>query len=171
VILVGPMGAGKTTIGRLLAARFALEFTDLDEVIAARAGKPIPAIFSEQGECLFRALESEMLALYCIEHAEGRILSTGGGAVLLTVNRQRMRHCGVVVWLHADPEVTAARIAGDANRPLIRDVDPLAKARELAEIRTPLYEAVADLRIDTGACTVQEAVDGICAFLSESGHV
>lgn len=164
------MGAGKTTIGRLLAARFALAFIDLDEVIVERAGKPIPTMFAQQGECLFRALESEMLALYCTDDREGRVLSTGGGAVLLAANRERMRRCGTVVWLHAAPEVSAARIEGDANRPLINGVDPLAKARELARIRTPLYEAIADLRIDTGRRSAQEAVDDIHAFLSQSGH-
>lgn len=169
VILVGPMGAGKTTIGRPLAARIAFDFIDLDDVIVERAGKPIPAIFSEQGECLFRALESEMLASFCI--ASGQVLSTGGGVVLVAANRQRMHRAGPVIWLHAEPEVSAARIAGDANRPLLNGVDPLLRARELAAIRTPLYAAIADLRIDTGQRSVQESVDDICNFLSESGHV
>jgi shikimate kinase len=171
VILVGPMGAGKTTIGRLLAARFALDFIDLDEAIVKRAGKSIPDIFAQQGECLFRALEGEMLAIYCRDASENRLLSTGGGAVLLAANRERMRHCGPVIWLHAEPEVTAARIAGDSNRPLLRDVDALARARELAVLRTPFYEAIADMKVDTGQRSEQEAVDDICAFLSESGHV
>ncbi|HXH64922.1 MAG TPA: shikimate kinase, partial [Mariprofundaceae bacterium] len=130
-----------------------------------------PAIFAQQGECLFRALESEMLALHSLASPQGRILSTGGGAVLLAANRQRMHRAGPVVWLHADPEVSAARIEGDSNRPLLKGVDPLAKARELTAIRTPLYEAVADLKVDTGRRSVQEAVDDIRAFLSESGHV
>lgn len=167
-MLIGPMGAGKTTIGRLLAARRAWAFADLDAVIVQRAGRPIPEIFAAQGECLFRALESELLAGWCMG-GDG-VLSTGGGAVLLAANRRMMRRAGPVVWLHADPEVTAARIAGDANRPLIKGVDPLAKARQLAEARTPLYAEACDLKVDTGRCSVQEAVDAIDAFLSESGH-
>jgi shikimate kinase len=171
VILVGPMGAGKTTIGRLLAARIAFDFIDLDDVIVEWTGKTIPAIFEEHGECLFRALESEMLASFCTAPVSRHVLSTGGGAVLLAANRQRMHRAGPVVWLHADPEVSAARITGDANRPLLKEADPLTKARELAGFRTPLYEAVADLKIDTGRRSAQEAVDDICTFLSESAHV
>jgi shikimate kinase len=164
------MGAGKTTIGRLLAARRAWPFTDLDAVIVQRAGRAIPEIFAEQGECLFRALESELLAEQCTAAPGDGVLSTGGGAVLLAANRRTMRRAGPVIWLHADPAVTAARIRGDANRPLLQGVDPLAKARQLAATRTPLYAAICDLKIDTGRCTAQEAVDAIGAFLSESGH-
>jgi shikimate kinase len=171
VILVGPMGAGKTTIGRLLAARIAFDFIDLDDVIVERTGETIPAIFEEHGECLFRALESELLASFCMAPAGGHVLSTGGGVVLLAANRRRMHRTGPVVWLHADPEVSAVRIQGDSNRPLLKGVDPLVKATELAGIRTPLYEVVADLKIDTGRCSAQEAVDDICTFLSESTHV
>jgi shikimate kinase len=169
-MLVGPMGAGKTTIGRLLAARRAWSFTDLDAVIVQKSGRTIPQIFAEQGECLFRALESELLAGLCTAASGDGVLSTGGGAVLLAANRRTLRRAGPVVWLHADPEVTAARIEGDANRPLLAGVDPLAKARQLAETRTPLYAAICDLKIDTGRRSAQEAVDAIDAFLSESAH-
>lgn len=162
------MGAGKTTIGRLLAARRACTFTDLDALIVEKSGQPIPRMFAERGEVLFRALESELLAAWCM--AGDGVLATGGGAVMLAANRRAMHRAGAVIWLHAEPEVTAGRIAGDANRPLIAGVDPLAKARQLAAARMPLYAEICDLRVDTGRCSVQESVDTIDAFLSESAH-
>ncbi len=167
ISLVGLMGSGKTTIGRLLAARLRWPFVDLDEAIVARAGKPIPHVFEEDGECAFRALEGEALQAVA---ASGRelVLATGGGAVMRAPNRQRLREAGQVIWLDAPPEVLAARIAGDANRPLLHGVEPLARMRELDRQRRGIYRELADLRVDVASLAPDAAVDAILAFLSES---
>ncbi len=169
ISLVGLMGSGKTTIGRLLAARLHCPFLDLDECIVREAGRSIPRIFAEQGEATFRALERRMLERLLEAHEEG-VLSTGGGVVLDPENRKRLRKAGPVIWLDAPPEVLAGRIAGDANRPLIQGVDVLERTMELDRMRRPLYRELASLRINTAETDPESAVDAILAFLSESPH-
>ncbi len=170
VILIGPMGSGKSTIGRHLAARLRVPFADLDDVIVQRAGKSIPDIFAEDGECVFRALEGEELAEACANH-KPQVIGTGGGIVMSAPNRERMKKAGRVIWLDASPEILADRIRGDANRPLLKGVDPLVKSRELHRKRSPLYEECANLKACTGETQIEEAVDTIMAFLSELGPV
>jgi len=166
VTLIGPMGAGKSTIGRRLAARLAVPCVDLDAEIVKQAGKPIPRIFEEEGECAFRALEGALLHDFCTDGAP-KVLATGGGVVLSAPNRQRLQESGLVIWLNAPPEVLARRIGGDANRPLLRGVNPLAKAKELDRQRRPLYEACADMRVDTSSMGVGRAMYEILEFVSK----
>ena len=163
MILVGSMGAGKSTIGRLLAARLGLHYVDLDAVIIEKAGKVIPRIFEEDGECVFRALEAESLQVSCLDGA-AKVLATGGGVIMSAPNRERMKQAGDVIWLDAPPEVLAKRIAGDKNRPLLKGVDVLAKAKELDRQRRKYYEMSADFRIDTSLMSAQQAVEAIVAF-------
>jgi len=163
IILIGSMGAGKSTIGRLLAARLGLQCVDLDAVIVEKAGKVIPRIFEEDGECVFRALESACLQTLCTDGVD-RVLATGGGVIMTAPNRERMKEAGDVIWLDAPPEVLAKRIAGDKNRPLLNGVDALAKARELDYQRRKYYEMSADFRVDTSLMNAHEAVDAIVAF-------
>lgn len=160
------MGTGKSTIGRLLAARLHIPFADLDEAIVARAGKSIPRIFSEDGECIFRSLEGEVLAELCADE-EAKVLATGGGAILSAPNRKRVQQAGPVIWLHAAVETLASRVEGDDNRPLLHGVDPLLKARELNRKRAPYYEQCANFKVDTGALDAEQAVDAIAAFLEK----
>ena len=160
------MGSGKSTIGRLLAARFRMSFVDLDEMIIAQAGKSIPRIFEEDGECIFRALEGEALETLTSD-SESKVIATGGGAVLSAPNRERMKGAGHIIWLDAPPEVLAERTASDPNRPLLKGVNPLQKARELDMQRRSIYEACADFRVDTSILSVDEAVEEIAGFLSE----
>ncbi len=164
------MGSGKSTIGRQLveqfAARIRMVFVDLDEVIVDKAGKSISRIFEEDGECVFRALESEGLEMLTAD-SESKVIATGGGTVLSAPNRERMKKAGPVIWLDASPEVLAARTANDPNRPLLKGVDPLQKARELDRQRRPVYKACADFRVDTSLLSVDEAVEEIAGFLSE----
>lgn len=169
ITLIGPMGAGKSTVGRLLAARLHWPFVDVDEVIVSRAGKSIPDIFERDGQCIFRALEGEVLAEICSD-AKAKVVAAGGGAVLAQANRELMRAAGPVIWLDVAPEVSASRIQGDRNRPLLAGVDPLAKARELDRQRRPLYASAGHLHLHTDQMIPSQAVDAICAFLSEWPH-
>jgi len=157
IILIGSMGSGKSTIGRRLAARLSLPCVDLDQVIVELAGKSIPKIFEEEGEDLFRALESRCLKDLCCDGVD-RVLATGGGAVLAESNRAIIQQSGFVVWLDASAETLARRIRGDSNRPLLHGVNPLQRAKELDAQRRPLYKNCADLRIDTAVLRVPQSV-------------
>jgi len=141
--LIGMMGAGKTTVGRLLAAQLRYGFVDTDVVIEQVTGKPITQLFAEQGEAAFRQLESKVLAEVCAY--TNLAIATGGGIVMRRENWSYLHH-GLVVWLDVPVEQIYARLATDTTRPLLQDADPLGKLRSLLEQRQPLY-AQADLRI------------------------
>jgi shikimate kinase len=153
VFLVGLMGAGKTTVGRLLARRLKLRFFDSDREIERRCGVTIPVIFEIEGEAGFRAREEQVIAELCT--VQGIVLATGGGAVLAGDNRRRLAAGGTVVYLNARPEDLYERVRQDRNRPLLATPDPLARLRELHAERDALYRGVADLVVDTGAQSVQ----------------
>jgi shikimate kinase len=152
IYLVGLMGAGKTTVGRQLAKRLQRRFVDSDHEIEARTGVRVPVIFEIEGECGFRKRESQILAELATEI--DLVVATGGGAVLAIENRECMRNTGVVVYLHAPPEVLYERTRNDRNRPLLQVNDPLAKLRDLYQQRDQLYRDVAHLVIDSksGPC-------------------
>jgi shikimate kinase len=153
VYLVGMMGAGKTTVGRLLARRLKLRFLDSDQEIEERCGVKIPLIFEIEGEAGFRSREAQAIAE--ITELGGVVLATGGGAVLSAANRQRLAAHGTVVYLRAKPEDLYERVHHDRNRPLLATADPLARLRELYTERDPLYGEVAHVVVDTGAQSVQ----------------
>jgi shikimate kinase len=153
LFLVGLMGAGKTTVGRLLARRLKLRFYDSDQEIERRCGVKIPVIFEIEGEAGFRSREQQVIAELAIQ--EGIVLATGGGAVLADENRRHLSSGGTVVYLNARPEDLYERVRQDRHRPLLATADPLARLRELHAERDPLYRALADLVIDTGAQSVQ----------------
>jgi shikimate kinase len=167
LILIGLMGAGKTCIGRRLAANLELPFLDVDERIVTAAGRSIPEIFAEEGEDGFRRLETEVLKKIIGEKA---VIATGGGAVLSGENRDLIRAHPPVIWLDASPATLARRIGRNSNRPLMAGVNPLEKARELADIRNPLYAQCADFHLRTDRMSKQAAVDAILGFLSEWRH-
>ena len=148
VYLVGLMGAGKTTLGRSLAKRLALEFVDSDHEIEARTGVSIPTVFEIEGEDGFRKREAQVIAdLSCLS---GRVVATGGGAVLRAENRVNIRASGYVVYLNVPPQILWERTRHDRNRPLLRVADPLARLNELYTQRDPYYREVADLIVDGG---------------------
>ena len=155
LVLVGPMGAGKSSIGRRLAGRFGLAFVDADHEIEARTGASVAMIFECEGEAGFRARERAALA--DLLRGDAQVIATGGGAVLDEGNRRLMRERGFVVHLHVGVERQLARLARDRTRPLLAAVDREAVLQRLAETRAPLYAEAADLRLDTDALSPTEA--------------
>jgi shikimate kinase len=141
------MGAGKSTIGRLLAKELRLPFRDSDKEIETRCGANIPWIFDQEGEVGFREREQAMLAELCA--CDGLVLATGGGAVMRDANRHILRTGGRVVYLHASVEQQVGRTARDRNRPLLRTANPEATLRSLLQVRDPLYREIADVVVHT----------------------
>ncbi|MDQ6989239.1 MAG: shikimate kinase [Mariprofundaceae bacterium] len=166
------MGSGKSTLGKLLQTQLvsqadpSVQLVDLDDEIVRQAGKSIPQIFADSGEQVFRDLECVCLAR-CLEKSGSQIIATGGGAILSADNRALMQQKSTVIWLHASPEILAQRIAGDRNRPLLDGEDALQKIRALSVVRNPLYAEIADLRVDTGLLSDQEAISSILEFMAE----
>jgi len=150
--LVGLMGAGKTTVGRLLAKHYGCTFYDSDHEIEARTGVKIPVIFEIEGEAGFRKREEAMIAE--LTALSGIVLATGGGVVLSATNRDKLKENGVVIYLRGMPEHLYERTRHDRNRPLLQTENPLAKLRELFRQRDPLYREVADIVVDTGRQSV-----------------
>lgn len=149
IVLVGLMGSGKTTVGRRLAALLERRFVDADEELEARAGRSIAAIFEDDGEAGFRALEAAVLA-DLLEEPEPLVIATGGGAVTQATNRHLLaaHPTATVVWLHGNPAFIASRIQAKPHRPLLHGEDPRAVLERLHEERLPHYRAVADLEVD-----------------------
>lgn len=143
LFIVGPTGAGKTSIGRRLAAHYGLPFVDLDQEIEQHCGVPVSTVFEIEGEAGFRQRESQLLD-EC-SRRDGVLLATGGGAVLDPLNRQRLAERGYVVWLEASIEQQLERLARDTKRPLLAGEDRRGKLAAMREIRAPLYRDVADL--------------------------
>ena len=141
------MGAGKSTIGRLLAKELHLPFKDSDKEIEVRTGANIPWIFDKEGEPGFRDRETAMIVELC--HENGIVLATGGGAVMRPENRQALRNGGRVVYLHASIEQQVARTSRDRNRPLLRNANPEKILRDLLALRDPLYREIADVVVET----------------------
>ena len=141
------MGAGKSTIGRLLAKELKLPFKDSDKEIEQRTGADIPWIFDVEGEQGFREREQSMIAELC--GLAGVVIATGGGVVLRAENRQALHAGARVVYLHASVEQQLERTSRDRNRPLLRNAEPGKVLRNLMDIRDPLYREIADVIIET----------------------
>jgi shikimate kinase len=167
------MGAGKTSVGRLLAKRFNKTFYDCDQEIERRTGVKIPVIFDIEGESGFRARESAMLLEIAALH--DIVLATGGGAVVREENRRVLVQNGTVVYLRAALDGLWQRTRHDRNRPLLQTGDPRAKLEQLFMQRDPLYREVATLIVDTGKQSLRSLAQQIEQRLSEhfqaAGHV
>ena len=161
------MGAGKTTIGRLLADELGLEFKDADREIEARSGVDIPWIFDKEGEPGFRARESAVLEELSL--LDGVLISTGGGAVLAEVNRRLMSERGTVVYLLTSVEEQVRRTSRDRKRPLLQTDDPAAVLAQLMQIREPLYREVADVIIDTDGRGPKAVAQALAERLRRAG--
>jgi shikimate kinase len=147
VYLIGPMGSGKTAVGRRLAALLGKEFFDSDAEIERRTGVDIRYIFEKEGEARFRARERETIADLTALHDV--VVATGGGVVLDAANRERLATTGAVVYLETDLDTLVRRTKGTKARPLLVNEDPRIVLERLMALRRPLYEGLADLRIET----------------------
>ncbi len=168
VILIGPMGSGKTAVGKQLARLMRAPFRDSDAEIEARTGVDISYIFSREGEDGFRMREREIIEEVTREHPI--VLATGGGAILLEANRKVLRERGFVVYLRTSLEQQVERVRQGRNRPLLHDVDPLSKLTELMAVRAPLYESLADFTVATDGRKVHMVADSIFAAFKASQH-
>ncbi|MDQ2702990.1 MAG: shikimate kinase [Pseudomonadota bacterium] len=148
LVLVGPMGAGKTVVGSRLAGRLGLDFVDLDTAIAQAADASIAELFATEGEAAFR--ERERSGLAGVLARPGQLVATGGGAVLDAGSRQLLQQRGFVAWLRVDIDAQLRRLADSQDRPLLQVADRGERLRRLAAVRDPLYAEVADLVLDTG---------------------
>jgi shikimate kinase len=165
IFLVGMMGAGKTTAGRMLARRLKRTFLDSDHEIERRCGVKVPVIFEIEGEAGFRKREAAVIAELAAR--DDIVLATGGGAVLAEANRRQLAARGTVIYLHAPPPALYERVRQDRNRPLLATADPLARLQELYAVRDRLYREVADIVIDTGRQSVQTLARQLLSRLKE----
>lgn len=164
IVLIGFMGAGKSSAGRALAARTSLPLYDTDRMVAARFGLGIPEIFARHGEEAFRAAESEALAQV---PAQAAIVVTGGGMALRADNVIMMRQLGTTVHLVADEATLFERLSRRTTRPLLQTENPRATIAELLRVREPLYREMADVTVDTSALTHDAVVETILARIQK----
>lgn len=164
IYLVGPMGAGKTTVGKQLAELLGRPFVDSDHEIEAKTGASIPWIFEKEGEAGFRQREENVIDL--LTQKPGIVLATGGGAVTRVSNRQHLNQRGVVVYLYTPVEMQLARTARDRNRPLLQTADPALKLAELLAIRDPLYREVAHHIVPTSDGSARELAQKIIQLVA-----
>jgi shikimate kinase len=159
LFLVGPMGAGKSAVGRQLARLLHMDFVDSDEEIESRTGVDIPFIFEKEGEAGFRTRESKVID--DLSARQGIVLATGGGAIHDAANRSRLGARGYVIYLHTSVAQQLDRTSRGRNRPLLENDDPRAVLEALMEVRDPLYREIADLVVETDGRRVREVADEI----------
>jgi len=157
LFLIGPTGAGKSSVGRRLAVHYGLSFVDLDQEIERQTGVDIPTIFEIEGEAGFRQRESQLLDAFSAR--DGVLLATGAGAVLAPANAAHLAARGFVVWLQIGVEQQLKRLERDTHRPLLADTDRRARLESMASVRTPLYQRIADLAIPAGGGSIANAGD------------
>jgi shikimate kinase len=167
IVLVGMMGSGKSTVGRLLADRLGWTYRDSDADVEATTGRTVPEIFEHDGEAAFRRAEAAVLAHAC-QLGTPVIVSAAGGSVLNPDNRRLLTGSGTVVWLRARPETNAQRVGDGAGRPLLEH-DPAAAMARLYRERAPLYAQVADLVIDVDQLAPTQVVARILAVVGDDG--
>lgn len=158
IFLTGFMGCGKTSVGQVLAERLGWQFVDLDQVIVEETGTSINEIFATSGEPAFRELEARMLQQVAL--GEKQVVSTGGGVVIASGNRQVMRHHGSIVNLTASVETIAQRVSGNSERPLLADDASVDRIRTMLSVREEFYSD-ADVRIDTTGSEIAAVVEAV----------
>lgn len=169
LFLIGPMGAGKTTLGKKLAEHYHLRFIDLDDEIERRCGVSVATVFEIEGEPGFRQRESKCLAEMC--ELRGIVLATGGGSVLLPENRAMLQAHGFVLYLPVTVDQQLSRLARDRKRPLLQAPDRRERLTAMASLRTPLYEETADLRLETDSNQILKVMDAAVHQLEARWHI
>jgi len=164
LVLVGFMGSGKSSVGRILSSLTGFALVDTDTLVAQEAGKAISAIFKQHGEEHFRALETKVLQ--SLVGRIGLIVATGGGVVTVAENRACLPQIGPVVWLDAGTDQLYQRVR-HSKRPLLQTNDPRGTVEELYRAREPLYREVATVRIDSTVLTHRQTAEGVLAALRE----
>jgi shikimate kinase len=172
IILVGMMGAGKTTIGREYARRHGYDFLDCDQELEARLGVSVATIFEIEGEAGFRRRESALLEE--LSQREGLVLATGGGVVMAEENRAMLKAHGIVIYLNVPTKVLWERTRHDKSRPLLQVPNPREKIENLFKLRDPLYREVADIVVDGGRGNpggmVRQIEQAVEDFLRKHAH-
>lgn len=164
VFLIGFMGAGKSTVGKIVAERLGLPFMDLDDTIEQSAGRSVREIFDSEGEATFRELESQALA--SLSDVEPSVVACGGGVVISPENRTMLKSSGIVVYLRVSAGETLARLGDDDTRPLLAGPGGLIAATALLDARESLYEAVADIAVETIGRTPDEVASTVAQFVA-----
>ncbi len=171
IFLVGPMGAGKTTIGRQLARKLGMQFLDSDRVIEERTGADIPLIFEKEGEDGFRKREQAVIDELTLQ--DNLVLATGGGVILNADNRKALAQRGLVIYLHSDLKSLVERTSKDQNRPLLHSgQDPHTVLKRIMEQREPLYRETANFTVDTSNTSIRNVIQAIISqidHLNENG--
>lgn len=165
LFLIGFMGSGKSSVGRLLAADLDVPFIDLDESIVTRAGLPIAEIFESQGEVAFRQLETD--ALIALQDSTPSVVACGGGVVLTAANRAALKRMGMVLYLKVDAAEALARIGDTSTRPLLAGPAGSMAATSLLAARECLYDALADATIDTRGLSISDVAQTALKVLSD----
>jgi len=168
VVLIGFMGTGKSSVGKLLAYRLGKSFVDIDGRIEKEMGMTIPEVFARFGEATFREKEAAVVAK--ISRYKNAVIATGGGVVLNPLNMEMLRQKGVIVSLAANPEIILERTSRRPTRPLLQCENPLQIIKEMLEKRSPLY-AQADIQIDTSIATPYEVTEQIIEYLRQGGYL
>jgi shikimate kinase len=163
IFLIGPMGSGKTTIGKQLAKMFKLSFFDCDQELERQTGASVSLIFDLEGEAGFRVRESQLLEQ--LTARKGVLVATGGGAVCKEENRRLLRSRGLVVYLKTSIDNQLKRLDKDKSRPLLQSDDRVQRLRDLAEVRNPLYDATADLVFSTRNSSVYATARALHAVI------
>lgn len=163
IILIGFMGSGKSAVGHRLAQELKMNYLDTDELIERTEKMSINDIFAQKGESYFRDLETEVIKT--LADYDNFVISTGGGMVLREENVKMLKEIGPLVLLWADPEVVYQRVKRETHRPLLNVPDPRREIKKILDYRTPIYNRVADFKLDTSKLNVEEAVKEIRAWL------
>ncbi len=163
IFLIGPMGAGKTTVGKLLAKRLILGFADSDSEIQHQAGMDIPQIFATAGEAAFRNHEARVIDQ--LTQVDQQVLAIGGGGILGTQNRQHLTDRGMVIYLQCSPKQQYQRTRRSQHRPLLQTHDPLVRLQAIMHEREPLYRAIADHTVNVEHLTATKTTAAIVQLL------
>lgn len=163
IVLIGYMGAGKSTVGIQLSDRFQIAFEDTDQVIEKRQNMAVSEIFEKYGEESFRTMETELLAQMA-ERKGRRVIALGGGTPMRFENRERIKALGIVIYLRARPDTIMERLSGDMSRPLLRGGGARQKIEQMLKERGPVYESLSDLTVDTDGKAFENIVDEIGGF-------